>query len=107
MSVKSKKVVEDLLELAGIKIDGDRPWDVQVHNDKFYNRILAGGTMALGESYMDGWWDCSNLDQFFDRILRAKLGVRSIGVMKLVWHVTKAWIMNRQSKLRAYIIYCW
>ena len=104
MSKKAKKVVGDLLGLGGIKINGSDPWDIQVHNDKLYSRILAGGTMALGESYMDGWWDCPHLDQFFDRVLKAKLGVKAIGARRLIWHVAKAKVMNRQSKLRAYII---
>ena len=26
------------------------------------NRVLAGGSLALGESYMDEWWDCNALD---------------------------------------------
>lgn len=104
MSKKSKKVVESLLGSAGVKINGNNPWDIRVHNDKLYNRILAGGTLALGESYMDGWWDCPNLDQLFDRVLTAKLNVKSLGIKTLVWYLIKAKLMNRQSKLRAHII---
>lgn len=62
--------VERLLSFADVKTDGDRPWDLQVHNEDLYARILAKGSLGLGESYMDGWWDCNRLDEFFDRILR-------------------------------------
>ncbi|MDP7467228.1 MAG: cyclopropane fatty acyl phospholipid synthase [Candidatus Woesearchaeota archaeon] len=31
------------------------------------------GTIALGESYMDGWWDCEAIDQFIYRLLKAKV----------------------------------
>lgn len=29
--------------------------------------------MGLGESYMDGWWECDRLDMFFSKVLRAGL----------------------------------
>ncbi len=57
-------------ELAGISIDGARPWDVTVHGPDAYRRVIAQGTLGLGESYMDGLWDCQALDQLFDRLLR-------------------------------------
>ncbi len=66
-------IVTKLLSEVGIRINGSRPFDIQVHRPDFYQRVLTGGSMALGESYMDGWWDCEALDQFFDRILRARL----------------------------------
>lgn len=28
-----------------------------VHNPEFFSRLLKGGSLALGESYMDRWWD--------------------------------------------------
>ena len=54
----SKQICEELLKLADIKINGNRSWDIQVHNNKVYSRILKKGSLGLGESYMDGWWDC-------------------------------------------------
>ncbi|KPK58367.1 MAG: cyclopropane fatty acyl phospholipid synthase, partial [Gemmatimonas sp. SG8_38_2] len=58
-----RQTVERLLSLADVKIDGDRPWDIQVHDEAFYARVLAEGALGLGESYMDGWWDCERLDE--------------------------------------------
>jgi cyclopropane-fatty-acyl-phospholipid synthase len=104
MSKKAKKVVEELLSIAKIEIDGTNPWDIKVHNEQFYNRILAGGTMALGESYMDGWWDCANLDQFFDKVLSANLDAKSLSMKKVMFAVAKAKVTNRQSKTRARIV---
>ncbi len=68
-----KRLVQQLLDLAGVRIDGHAPYDIQVHNPDFYPRVIAGGSLALGESYMDRWWDCEALDQFFERILAARL----------------------------------
>jgi len=68
-----KELVQQLLDLAGVQIDGHAPCDIQVHNPEFYPRVIAGGSLALGEGYVDGWWDCEALDQFFERILAARL----------------------------------
>ena len=95
--------VERLLALAGIEIDGSRPWDIHVHDDRLYTRVLSGGSLALGQSYMDGWWDCSRLDEFFYRILRAGLDTR---VRAVAWYLDgiKAYLFNLQAPSRAYEI---
>src|SRR5258708_1774734 len=66
--------IAELFRLADVIIGGSRPWDIRVHRDRFYRRMLAGGSLALGESYMDGDWDCEALDQFFDRVISNRLG---------------------------------
>ena len=73
----SKQVVQKTLAQLDVQIDGNRPWDIQVNNPEFFNRVLGGGSLALGESYMDGWWRCEALDQFFDKILSARLDKQS------------------------------
>jgi cyclopropane-fatty-acyl-phospholipid synthase len=102
--MKSKQLIETLLESADVKINGVRPWDIQVHNDKFYDRIMSQGTMGMGESYMDGWWDVPELDQFFFRILRANLRNK----ITLNWPTLKIFlkskIINLQKKSRAFEI---
>lgn len=70
---KYKEVTRELLSQAGITIDGSRDFDIQVKNQNFYKRVLANGSLGLGESYMDGWWDCEKLDEFIFKILRANL----------------------------------
>lgn len=60
-----------LLEGAGIKVNGSNPWDITVHNERLYSRIFRTGSLGLGDAYVEGWWDCQALDQFFDRIFRA------------------------------------
>jgi cyclopropane-fatty-acyl-phospholipid synthase len=37
---KSKQIVEDILSSAGITINGGQPWDIQIKNKKFYQRVL-------------------------------------------------------------------
>ncbi|MDP2587257.1 MAG: cyclopropane fatty acyl phospholipid synthase [bacterium] len=105
MASKSiEQTVRDLARRADIKIDGPRPWDMQVHNKDLYKRILAGGSLGLGEAYMEGWWDCQALDQFFDRVLRLRLETK-IGISPgLVWNAIKARVLNQQSKSKAHVI---
>lgn len=62
-----------ILAGAGITIDGAHDWDPVIHNRGFFGRVLRQGSLGLGESYMDGWWDCRRLDQFFQRIFAAGL----------------------------------
>ena len=86
---KEKEVVVSLLKDIGIIVNGDKPYDIQVHNDKLYSRVLSQGSLGLGESYMDGWWDCENLDQFFTIALQADLQKKIRGnwriLIKFLW----------------------
>lgn len=61
----AKKLIQQLLIQAHIEINGKNPRDIQVHNEKLYLRLLKNPILALGESYMEGWWDCESLDEFF------------------------------------------
>ncbi|MEM1060517.1 MAG: cyclopropane fatty acyl phospholipid synthase [Verrucomicrobiota bacterium] len=61
------------LKRAGVTVNGGRPWDLQVHDERFFRRVLTSGTLGLGESYMDGWWDCAAIDQLVDRYFRSRI----------------------------------
>ncbi len=98
---KFRQKVEGLLSFADVKIDGDRPWDIQVHNDKLYARLLANGSLGLCESYMDGWWDCDRLDEFSDRILKAHLDTR-VTPRAYFFDVFKAKLFNLQKPSKAF-----
>ena len=102
--VENKEAASKLLSLAGIAVNGNNPWDIKVHNDKFYSRVIAWGSLGLGESYMDGWWDCEQLDEFFYRILRTNIGSRVKKNWALLANVLWSRIFNLQSKKRAFQI---
>ncbi len=99
---QAEKTVRELLDIAGITINGDKPYDIQVHNPDLYERVLRDQALGLGESYMDGWWDCEALDQFFDRILRARLDEAVKGSWKIKLHILRSKIFNLQGKRRAF-----
>jgi cyclopropane-fatty-acyl-phospholipid synthase len=96
-----RKKVEHLLSIADVEINGSRPWDLQVHNNKFYHRVLASGSLGLGESYVDGWWDCNSLDEFFHKILRANLGPKVKSWTEFI-DSFRATLLNLQNPSRAF-----
>lgn len=67
----AEAVVRRALALADIKVDGDRPWDIQVFDPRFYKRVFGTGSLGAGEAYMEGWWDAPALDEFFYRVDRS------------------------------------
>ena len=91
----------ELLATAGIQVGGGRPWDIRVHHPATFDRILTRGSLGLGESYMDGWWDCDQLDEFITRILRARLDDQ-VGRAGWLWASLKARLTNLQSLHRAW-----
>jgi cyclopropane-fatty-acyl-phospholipid synthase len=62
-------LVHEILASAGITINGTMPWDIRINDERFYERIALEGSLGLGESYMDGWWDCDQIDEFFKRLM--------------------------------------
>jgi cyclopropane-fatty-acyl-phospholipid synthase len=101
-STKFRKKIEHLLSLADIQINGDRPWDMQVHNKDLYPRLLAHGSLGLGESYMDGWWDCERLDEFSCKIFKASLDNTIIPLTERL-SLIKAKLFNLQKPYSCFV----
>jgi cyclopropane-fatty-acyl-phospholipid synthase len=92
--------VSEILESADIRTDGQRPWDIRVHDQRFYQRVLSYGSMAAGESYVDGWWDVDRLDEFFARIHSVD-PYKKFGAFSTLWLALKGRILDRQTMSRA------
>ena len=103
-SKRIKNTIQDLLAQAGVKIGGKRPWDIRVTNEKFYARVLTGASLTLGESYIDGWWECEAVDQFIDRVLRARLDTKIKAKWIILWNKTLAMMLNQQNKSKAKVV---
>jgi len=101
-SYQAREIVQQLCTQAGITLNGSGPADIRVHNENLYERVLKGGSLTLGESYMDGWWECEALDQFFDTLLRALMLQKLKGNWNLLWPILRARIFNLQSRSRSF-----
>ncbi len=105
----AKKWVQELLFSAGIELNGKSPADIQVHNEKFYVRILKDPILGLGETYVEKWWDCEHLDQFFYYLLRANLAEKIKKDKHFLYYILKTKLReifmsgwNLQAKSRAF-----
>lgn len=97
----ARAVIEDLLQKADVQIGGDRPGDITIHDERAYSRVLAQGSLGLGESYMDGWWNTSSIDVLIDKVMSARLNEKFRLALPEVWAYLKARVMNLQSRARA------
>jgi cyclopropane-fatty-acyl-phospholipid synthase len=96
----AQRRIASLFREAGVEIGGPHTWDIRVNDPRFYRRVLLQGALGLGESYMDGDWDCSFLDELFDRVLRSGLQEKVLTVAN-AWEAAKELVLNRQSRPRA------
>ena len=64
-----RRTLQAILEQAGIEMNGSSPWDIQVHDNRLWGRVLRQGTTGFGEAYMDGWWDCRAIDELVHKLL--------------------------------------
>ncbi|MDP4289861.1 MAG: cyclopropane fatty acyl phospholipid synthase [Bacteroidota bacterium] len=104
MSNKYKEITEELLGLAGVKVNGPNPWDIQVHNEKFYKKALTEGELGLGESYMDGWWDIGKLDELVCKIQDAQLKQKIKLKFSIMLRMGASFLADLPSRRRAFVI---
>jgi len=99
---RAQDLFVDLLARADVQVGGSRPWDIQVHDERVWTRLLRDGTLGAGESYVDGWWDTPALDQFIDHILRARFDESLRENWTLVAQAVRARVLNLQSITRSF-----
>ena len=68
------RIVQSMLDQAGIVLNGVNPWDIQIKDISIFPKLLMGGSLALGETYVEGKWDTEQLDELINRLLRSPLG---------------------------------
>ena len=44
-----QRSIEPLLERGDIRIGGMRPWDMRIHDDRVFEKVMAKGSIGLGE----------------------------------------------------------
>ena len=99
---RAQDYFREILTSAGVTINGGNPWDIQVHDERLWARVLRDGTLGAGEAYEEGWWDVAALDQFIDRVLRIRLGDTLRDNWMLIAHAVRARLLNLQSITRSF-----
>ena len=97
-------VLRELAEEAGVRFNGDAPWDIQVFDERVYRMILSHGSLGFGEAYMDGLWGCARLDELFLRLLGIDADERLGGWarLRIMGETLRQSLLNLQSKGRAF-----
>lgn len=90
-----------LLQKANIEVNGQRPWDIQLHEEGVLEKALSRGNLGLGETYMNGAWDANHLDEFFFHLMRSRLA-DTVQPWRLIFHVLAARLLNLQTFERAW-----
>jgi len=99
---RAQDLFVELLAKADVQVGGSRPWDLQVHDERVWTRLLRDGTLGAGEAYVDGWWDTPALDQFMDHLLRARFDETLRENWTIVAQAVRARVLNLQSITRSF-----
>jgi cyclopropane-fatty-acyl-phospholipid synthase len=97
----NKVLIDRLLAEAGITVDGKEPCDIRIKSPKFYRRILRDGSIGLGESYMEGWWECDALDEFFCKLFSKQIEKEFLENFNLKLQLLKSKLFNLQTKSKS------
>lgn len=98
---RHRQVTERLLKGSGVRLNGDQPWDICVRHPDLFRRVLNQGSLGLGEAYMEGWWDCEQIDEMIYRLLKHGLGHHAHTFGERIAYRLQAGVINLQSRRRA------
>lgn len=101
MSEVIEELIQNKFKLAGIDCKEDQLCGFKIHDSRFYEKVLKQGSLGLGESYVDGWWDAERLNEFIYHVTKADLESTIKPSLLQMWHISKYCLFNRQSKKRA------
>lgn len=90
-----------MLESVGCTLNGSEPGDPQVHDPSVYERIVRGGTLAIGETYMDGMWDCEQLDVLSEKAGGLQSPLKQLGGLTVARAVAIRIVHNLQNTAQA------
>jgi cyclopropane-fatty-acyl-phospholipid synthase len=96
-----KHLVSEKFSSAGIDLSHNNRSGMRVKDPRFYEKVFKLGSLGLGESYMEGWWEADHVDEFIYDILKANLESFNKFSFQQIWHISKYLLFNRQSKSRA------
>lgn len=97
-------ILQELCARAGVAINGEAPWDIRINDSRVYRQVLTRGSLGFGEAYIEGLWDCDQLDELFTRLLTLDPVRQLPGLARLhlAWNALRQNVMNLQSRARAF-----
>jgi len=97
----ARAALSDFFLLADVRLDGNRPWDIRAKDERFFTKVLRGGSLGLGESYVEELWDCDKLDELFYKVLNARLDTQFPKNLSEVARAVRTWVWNPQTKRKS------
>lgn len=98
----SERLVRELLGKADIEIGGSAEHDLVVHDRRFFACVVRDGSMGLGESYMEGWWDSPAIDEMVTRLHRANIPDHFRKHWRFLASLLTSRLFNLQRRARAF-----
>lgn len=99
--MKAKQAMTTIAKSVGVTFNGSAATDPQIYDDSVYQAFLSRNSLALGESFMDGRWDCEDLAGFYTKALRGNLQIRKT-ILSDPKLFLRTLLANLQSGNRAY-----
>ncbi len=95
-----ERYVAERLKTVGVALNGGEGLlRMDVHDPSVYRKVLMGGSLALGETYQRGLWDCDSIAELCAALRRLQVD----GLMKL-WNlplILQASLLNMQTLMRS------
>ncbi|QRX81050.1 cyclopropane fatty acyl phospholipid synthase [Glaciimonas sp. PAMC28666] len=104
LKANGPKIIQQMFEHAGVRLNGDAPSDMQIHDNIFFQKMFTKWELGIGESYMDGDWDSEQLDEFFFKITSHDLEQTVVGPAKIRFflEILRQKFFNLQTEGRAF-----
>ena len=98
-----ERYIRDSFARSGIEFNGSNPWDIKVHDQRLFRRMVWQGTFGFAEAYLDRWWECDDLEEFMYRVYRtrAAAGFKLSGILTKIInaiHLLSAHSMGHAGK---------
>lgn len=94
-----EEIVQDKFKLAGIDEKVCHSCGFKVHDPRFYERVFREGSLGLGESYMNGWWDADHVDEFIYYVTKGDVESTIRPSLQQLWLISKFFLLidNRRT----------
>jgi cyclopropane-fatty-acyl-phospholipid synthase len=100
----SEWVVRRMCRSADVVIDGARPWDLQVVDERFFPTVVRQGSLGFGESYLQGWWYADDVEELVYRLIRTGFDRLSRALPAQLAAFVVAAFTNQQTPTRSTVV---